>query len=382
MVLSRFDDYPIHQTPDPLATPATTDKDVYERYWFNGYDTSGDLFFGIGTALYPHLAIRDCGLSLVVDGVQHAFHASCRATGDPADQVVGPFRLEILEPMRSCRIVLDDNETGARADLVFEGRTANVEEPRHHWGGAIRRTMDTTRFTQMGRWSGWIEFDGRRIELDPATTRGTKDRSWGHRPIDGGDRRGAPAPPTQNSLFFLWAPINFDDLCIHYQLFEDSEGRPLSTVGALLPTYDALDDLPGIEDPAARHMRNHVHRLHFDEGSRLAHAADLAFSATDDGSLHEFRLDRMYSFRMKGLGYHHPEWGHGAWKGEMAMTVEQWDVDGVDDTAYENQHCQHVMRATYRDQAGVERVGIGVLEQLILGPYRPYGLEGFITRPS
>ncbi len=131
-MLSRFDDYPIHQTPDPIATPASSDNDVYERYWFNGYTTDADRFFGIGTAYYPHLGIRDCGLSVIVDGVQHAFHASCRAEGDPADQQVGPFRLEVLEPMKSCQVVLEPNETGFACDLTFEGRTGNVEEPRLH----------------------------------------------------------------------------------------------------------------------------------------------------------------------------------------------------------------------------------------------------------
>ena len=374
-MLSRFDDYPVHQTPDPVATPASSDKDVYERYWFNGYPTDANRFFGIGTAYYPHLGIRDCGLSVIVDGVQHAFHASCRAEGDPADQQVGPFRLEVLEPMKSCQVVLEPNETGFACDLTFEGRTGNVEEPRHHWGGAIRRTMDTTRFTQMGRWSGWIDVDGRRLEFDPATTRGTKDRSWGIRPLAGGDPRGAPAPPARNSLFFLWAPLNFDDLCLHYQLFEDSLGRPLSSVGALMPTYDTLADLPGIEDPATRQMRSHEHRLEFEESSRMVRSANLAFSAVDDGSRHEVHLEKLFTFRMKGIGYHHPEWGHGAWKGELAMAGERWDLAGVDDQAFENQHCQHVVRATLGD-----RVGLGVLEQLLVGPYLPYGLEGFVGR--
>jgi len=29
-----------------------------------------------------------------------------------------------------------------------------------------------------------------------------------------------------------------------------------------------------------------------------------------------------------------------------------------------------------------DRVGIGVLEQLCIGPYRPYGMEGFVGRPD
>jgi len=164
-------------------------------------------------------------------------------------------------------------------------------------------------------------------------------------------------------------------MCVHYQLFEDSLGRPLSSVGALLPTYDTLDDLPGIEDPAARHMGSHEHRLQFEDDSRMVHTADLAFVAVDDGTRHEFHLEKISTFRMKGIGYHHPEWGHGAWKGDLAMASESWAMANVDDQAFENQHCQHLMRATMGD-----RVGIGVLEQLFVGPYEPYGMEGFVAR--
>ena len=52
-MLSRFDDYPIHQTPEPIAQPASSDRNVYDRYWFNGYADDGEFYFGIGAAVYP-----------------------------------------------------------------------------------------------------------------------------------------------------------------------------------------------------------------------------------------------------------------------------------------------------------------------------------------
>ena len=88
-VLSKFDDYPIHQTPEPIAHPASSDKDTYERYWFNGYSRTGDMYLGIGTALYPHLGIQDCGISIVYEGRQYAFHASARAGAEPSEMRVG-----------------------------------------------------------------------------------------------------------------------------------------------------------------------------------------------------------------------------------------------------------------------------------------------------
>jgi hypothetical protein len=379
MVLTKFDDFPIHQTPDPIAHPASSDKDVYERYWFNGYSKAGDMYLGIGTALYPHLGIQDCGISIVYEGHQYAFHASARATPEPSELRVGPFNVDIVEPMRSLRVTLEPNETDFACDLLWEGRTGNVEEPRHHFGGGgIRKTMDTTRFAQLGHWSGWIEFGGKRLDLDRNETWGTKDRSWGIRPLIGGDTRGAPNPPRPGGgLFFLWAPLNFDDLCLHYQLFEDWKGRPLFNVGAKLPVYDSIDEIPGVEDEAAEHMRALEHQLTFKEGSRMAKEATIAMTSIDTGERHEVRLEPIFTYRMKGIGYMHPKWVHGQWHDELAMESESWALADVDETAFENQHVQHLVRAYYGD-----RVGIGVLEQIVMGPYKPYRMEGAFDAPS
>ena len=90
-MLSKMDDYPIHQTPEPIARPASSDRNVYDRYWFNGYQDDGAFYFGIGAALYPNLEIMDCGFSIVIDGEQHAFHALApRAEGAHRSRV-GPF---------------------------------------------------------------------------------------------------------------------------------------------------------------------------------------------------------------------------------------------------------------------------------------------------
>jgi len=103
-MLSKFDDYPIHQTPEPIAVTASTDRNAYDRYWFNGYTDDGEFYFGVGAALYPNLGIMDCGFSIVRDGEQHAFHASRRAPREPSQVQVGPFRIEIIEPLKALRV--------------------------------------------------------------------------------------------------------------------------------------------------------------------------------------------------------------------------------------------------------------------------------------
>ena len=52
-MLSKFDDYPIHQTSLPIAQPATGDRNAYDRYWFNGYQDDGEFYFGIGARAVP-----------------------------------------------------------------------------------------------------------------------------------------------------------------------------------------------------------------------------------------------------------------------------------------------------------------------------------------
>ena len=64
-MLNKLDDYPIHQTPEPIAHAATSDRNVYDRTWFNGYSGDGSYYFGIGMAIYPHRGILDCAFSVV-----------------------------------------------------------------------------------------------------------------------------------------------------------------------------------------------------------------------------------------------------------------------------------------------------------------------------
>ncbi len=77
------------------------------------------------------------------------------------------------------------------------------------------------------------------------------------------------------------------------------------------------------------------------------------------GKRSEIDLAPLLCLRMKGIGYMHPQWGHGLWKGELAMAGESWKCDELEPMAFDNQHIQQGMRATC---GGGE--GIGVLEKV------------------
>jgi hypothetical protein len=373
-MLSRLDDFPVHQTAEPVAVPASSDRNVYDRYWFNGYAEDGEFYFGIGMGLYPHLGILDCGFSIVRDGEQHSFHASRRAPLDPTETQAGPFRIEVIEPMRLLRVVLEENETGISCDLQFRPRTACVEEGRQTLRRGGRIFMDATRFAQFGSWEGEVRYAGQTLRIDPARVRATKDRSWGIRPIGAPDPGIAPSAPP--SFSFLWAPIHWRERCTHFGVFEDETGKPWHQDGAIAPAYANPDDIPGVNDPAIERMASVEHRLEFIPGTRRARAAEIAL-ISEAGERIEISLEPLLCFQMKGIGYTHPEWGHGRWKGELAIGGESWKCDDLDPMALDNQHVQQVMRARMRGRLGEEE-GVGVLEQICFGPHAGFGFKEFL----
>jgi hypothetical protein len=369
-MLTKFDDYPIHQTSEPIAQPASSDRNVYDRYWFNGYAGDGEFYFGIGAAIYPNLEILDCGFSIVRDGEQHAFHASRRAPREPGEIEVGPFKLEILEPMRSLRVTVDRNETGIDCDLTWIARTGNIEEG-HQRFRRRRTTMEATRFNQFGFWQGQIRYAGQTVIVDPTRVYGTKDRSWGIRPVGDPDPGGAP-PTELPQVFFLWAPLHWEDRCTHVGIFENEHGEIWHWDGMVLPVYGNANDIPGVEDPGVTDLAGVEQRLEYIPHTRRARRAWITL-VERGGKRQEIELEPQLCFRMKGIGYSHPEWGHGRWKGELAVGGESWKCDDIDELALENQHIQQVVKARCGNEEGV-----GVLEQICFGPHATYGFKEFL----
>lgn len=371
-MLSKFDDYPIHQTSEPVAVPVTTDRNAYDRYWFNGYTDDGEFYFGVGAALYPNLGIMDCGFSIVRDGEQHAFHASRRAPREPSEIAVGPFRIEILEPLMALRVVLEPNETGISADLLWIPRTSSFAEG-HQRLRRRRGTMEATRFNQFGHWQGEIRYAGRTLAIDPARVFGTKDRSWGVRPVGDPDPGGAPPGPRDvGGVFFLWAPLQWKNRCTHAGIFESNEGVRWHWDGMTVPVYTDPAKIPLVDDPGLQPLASVDHQLTYQSGTRRAKSAVIT-KVELDGTVNEIELEPLLCFRMKGIGYQHPVWGHGKWKGELALGGESWKTADLDENAFENQHIQQVVRAR-----NGKDVGTGVLEQICIGPYAKYGFKSFL----
>ena len=221
-MLSQADDFPIHQNPEPIAY-AGASRNFYDRYFFNGYHLEEDIFFALGMGIYPQLDVIDAGFSFIVDGVQHNLLSSRVLNHERMHTQVGAIAVEVVKPLQCLRIVIDSSEHGLKADLLFNGRAPAQEEPRFTRRIGTQTFMDYTRLTQNGHWQGWIEFRGRRIEVTPELWLGTRDRSWGIRPVGLPDAQPNPQAPSVNQFYWLWAPINWPDGVSLYHLNDDAD---------------------------------------------------------------------------------------------------------------------------------------------------------------
>lgn len=365
-MLTPFDDYPIHQTPEPIAHPFSGDRNHYDRYFFNGFDRDGGLFFAAAMGLYPNRQVIDAALSVVVDGVQHAVFASGRIPLDRTRTRIGPLAVEVVEPLRVLRVTADAESLGIEADVTFTARTQAIEEPRSRSIDGTTLRSDVTRLTQWGAWQGTVRAGGTSFTVEPGRVLGIRDRSWGVRGV-GEPPGGAPRPG--GSFFWLWAPLHFEDHCTHLALNDDSQGRHIYQSASIIPVL-GLGDPPFGQPERVEHMREVDVQIAWQPGARRARTAALTMRPWR-GEPETIELTPLLTFQMLGIGYLNPEWGHGLWKGEETTGSATYKLAELDPLAPHHLHVQQVVRATHAGQQG-----IGVLEQLVLGPHAPSGFTG------
>jgi len=355
-MITKADDYPVHQTADPIAYTATSDRNFYDRYFFNGYSRDGATYFAAALGAYPNRGIMDAAFSVVHGGRQYVVRASRRMGQERMDTRVGPVTVEVLAPLERLRLQIGPNPHGLAADLLFRSRAGVIEEPRFHQRYEGRVFMDYTRLTQHGSWSGTIQVEGASIDLAASTWWGSRDRSWGVRPV--GERDLGGAPNLKPQFYWLWAPCNFDDLCTHFDVNEYADGTRWHEVGMIAR--------PGQAPESAARVG---YRLALQKGTRHARSAEIDL-VSRAGEEHRIALTPLYNFYMIGIGYGHPMWGHGMYVGDDVVGGESWNLSEVDPTVPQHLHIQAVCEA----RSG-SRSGIGILEQLVIGPHAPSGFR-------
>ncbi len=372
-MLTPFDDFPIHPSADPIAHPASGNPNHYDRYFFNGTERNGEFYLGGAMGHYPVRGVIDAAFSVIHEGVEHSVFASGVMPLDRSTQV-GPLRVEVVEPMRTLRYVVEPNDFGLEADVTFQARTVAIEEPRQRRVDPDGiEVMDHTRLTQWGTWGGVIRIGSTEMKVDPEHVFAVRDRSWGTRPV------GQPAPTNrpgrQPQVFWLWAPLHFDDVCTHLALHENPDGTRWLESALRLPVLESAE-APTLGEEQVEELTEIGYEIEWMPGRREMQAAALNFLSAD-GTSHCIELERLYTFRMRGIGYMHPHWAHGSAHGKLEVGGESVGLDDFDPEDYTCLHIQTVVKAHYGD-----RVGIGVLEQMSMGEHQPTKLTGILEGAS
>jgi hypothetical protein len=356
MTVSSWDDYPVHQSANWIAQPATSDRNFYDRYYFNAFDTGGAFMAVFGLGQYPNLGTTDAFVTVRVGDEQHIVRAS-RPLGDRADMRIGPLRVEVLEPLRRLRFVVEPNDHTVAMDITWEGFGPAIPEPNQFIRMGNRVMFDTQRLAQMGSWTGELEVAGQRLTVDAATTWGSRDRSWGVRPVGEPEHPGILAQARRGGNMWSYFPMRFEDHAIFYICSESGDGRRSLEQAERVWLDGRIEELGRTQ---------HHHRLV--PGTRLLETSRIEF--LDAGfDLHCTGL--LANYLAVGSGYGaEPDWRHGMYQGPD--TVVQGIVRHVDDLGEEKW-------AGPVDQSGrfeyEGHVGYGLYEHAFSPPFPQAGLE-------
>jgi hypothetical protein len=279
--------------------------------------------------------------------------------GDRLKLSVGPIRIDIDKPIERTTVTIAENDGPVSGRITMTARHFPIEEPRFTRRVGTRLLMDVTRMTGNGDWEGALTVNGQTITLSPASTRGTRDRSWGIRPIGAADPQ-PPAGGLLNQFYWLWTPANFDGHAVYFHTNDDEYGRPWNRRAVVVPLGGEPVEFENIDIDVT-----------YRPGSRRVDRAQLTMREGDNRARLRFDVNR--HFYMVGLGYTHPTWGHGNDHGPLKVESETYDLAGIDDNNPQWMHIQGLAAATLEFN-GDTHAGQGVVEQMFVGPHEPSGM--------
>jgi hypothetical protein len=355
MTVSSWDDYPVHQASEFIAHVATSDRNFYDRYYFNLHPSSDDYFAIIGLGQYPNLGVKDAFVDVRAGAEQHIVRASAPLT-DRMDGTVGPFRVEVLEPLRRLRVIVEPTEHSVAIDVTWEGHGPAVAEPRQFLRSHGRVLFDTQRLAQMGTWRGTLSIAGTDYAVTPDRCKGSRDRSWGVRPVGEPEGDGIRQGTHVFSGMWNYTPMQFDDHCIFAICHERDSGERLLEEGKRVW-------LDGRVEPLGRPEHDHT----LVRGTRVIERAVIRFP---EAGIEIAGTPLLANWFGVGTGYGvDADWRHGKYQGPDP--VVQGLILEVDDVKGLAQYLVVDQSARYEYDG---HVGYGLLEHGFFGPFARYGL--------
>ena len=360
-MLSPMDDTLLHQIAEPFRHVGTSDRNFYDRYYFNMHSCSDELFVVMGMGQYPNLAVQDA-FALVRHGRKHTVVRGSRVVGDRADASVGPIRVEVIEGLKKLRFIVEPNEHGVEMDVCWEGSIPVFQEPRHYIRRHGRTLYDSVRFAQTGYWTGSLRVGDKSYDVTPDRWWGARDHSWGVRPVGEAEPPGIHVGEPSMDGMWNYAPMQFDDFSLLYICNERNNGKRLLEE-AMRIWRDPEREPEWLGRPESEHVLR--------KGTRYIESSTISFPDAPGGGLEVKVTPLIECYVGFGTGYgFEADWRHGMYQGELV--VQGVEFDTVDDAETLWGLCDNVARF----EMGSE-VGYGLFEHGFFGPFDRYGLKGF-----
>lgn len=364
-----LDEYPVHQAPLSMKHHVSGDRNAYDRCIFHVFDHAGRAVLILGLGVYPNAGVIDAYATLRLGGELLAVRASDALTDDRMNLSVGPLSITVDVPLKRLTLRCDPDPAdphGLSYDITWTAEFPAVWEPHHIQRRGDRLMLEGRRFVQAGNATGTIRARGQEFTLTPGEWTGTRDRSWGVRPIPGEDGGRAAEEMRPEGFHWLWIPVRFEDRFLMVIAQEDADGhRTLNEAVQVFPEDSGRHDVQlGWPQTEIRYRTGTRH-----PERAVVHLADPSRKPLELG------VEILNSSPLAvGAGYPPAaDWQHGTWQGRGWTDRRTYDLSdpaahpmaafGVTD---------HSARFTLDG-----RTGFGIFEHGSFGRHDPSGFADY-----
>ncbi|MHB1924538.1 MAG: hypothetical protein ACYCSJ_07600 [Acidimicrobiales bacterium] len=361
-----LDEYPIHQAAVSMRQPATSDRNFYDRCIMHCFSPDGSVLLMTGVGIYPNLGVMDAYATIRRGPTQISVRASDPLGPDRLAQVVGPIRIEVVEPLRRLRAICDAPERGLAFDLSYEATTEALEEPLHVMRSGGRVILEGRRFVQLGTWQGSISMEGEDMTVTAGHWLGDRDRSWGIRPVGEAEPTGRPLRHPDAGIWWVWAPLHLPTSGLMVVAQEEMDGHRSLNQAVRFGTLASGGGEQQLGWPRFQ--------IRYRPGTRHPDRVSVQMTGAD-GTPVEAQIVPVNGISLNiGCGYGaDPEWTHGQWKGEGWVDSSRYDLSDPDVVARSAfSLIDHVATVRIGDEEGM-----GIFEHGCLGRHDPSGFAGW-----
>jgi hypothetical protein len=323
-VVSRFDEYLVHQTEQPLSRVASDHPEWQDRFYFNVHDRNGEFALLTGLGAYPNRKMMQGYIFAVHDGLHYSYLQVRPLADDREEMTVGTLSYSVVEPLKAWRLEIADEASGINGSLVFKERCPLYEFSPIEWQSGEHLVVKQMHYTQAGVYEGSLTIGGRTY----TDLIGMRDRSWGVRDM-------ARVP------FWAWVSAQFEKFCISAWLWETPEGEVIHADGGIIH-----------ESCEVRPITKFEHEVELWPGTKRPKTARYRLT-TADGKVESLTASEIQTIFLAP--------GMARWADSDADALKRADTSafGFD------QHCRFEMNG---------QAGIGIVEYMVTGGHKRYGI--------